>query len=193
MHVPVSLFRSTLATLLTLTLGLAATPAAALTTGLANATDPVPATPLPYLFADPELVTLVSRMTHRSPTFARLCARLAQTRGLYLRMRVEGPTSHGRYVARSVIRRHEYGALVADVVLHAPLDPVEVIAHELEHVLEQVERVDLRQLSVVRGSGVFRLWNGDFETTRAVTTGRRVAAEFGDATASVATTEPDDF
>ena len=78
------------------------------------------------------------------------------------------------------------------MVLHAPLDPVEAIAHELEHVLEQVDRIDLRRLSFVRGNGVFRLWDGDFETTRAVSTGRRVAAEYGDATDIVATTEPGD-
>ncbi|HEY8551374.1 MAG TPA: hypothetical protein VIL35_15565 [Vicinamibacterales bacterium] len=130
------------------------------------------------LLAGDEVLDLVARMRQRSDTFHQQCARIARTPGLVIRIRIDGPVRHGRYRARSVIRRHEYGAMIVDMTLHAPLNPVEVLGHEFEHVLEQLDRVDLQSLSGVRGSGVVRIAGGDYETRRAVQAGRRVAEEY---------------
>jgi hypothetical protein len=51
----------------------------------------------------------------------------------------------------------------------------ELLAHELEHVLEQVEGIDLDALA--EEGEARRLSDGSFETARAVQAGRRVAAE----------------
>jgi len=53
---------------------------------------------------------------------------------------------------------------------------VELIAHELEHVLERLEGVNFLLGAQVRGSGI-SLSGGTFETTRAIDAGRRVARE----------------
>jgi hypothetical protein len=63
-------------------------------------------------------------------------------------------------------------------------DPVELIAHELEHVIEQLDHVDLPSRAALPGTGVRRTVSPDgaFETTRASQTGLRVAQEVRDAT-----------
>src|SRR5690606_36201445 len=47
----------------------------------------------------------------------------------------------------------------------------ELLAHELEHVVEQIERLDLVRLSRVRDSGVYRIEGNRFETLRAQAAG----------------------
>ena len=54
---------------------------------------------------------------------------------------------------------------------------IEMIGHEFEHVVEQIEGLDLRALARKRGSGVWELDVQVFETDRAQHAGRVVAAE----------------
>ena len=70
------------------------------------------------------------------------------------------------------------GQRVAAVRLLHHCDVIELIAHEMEHVREQLEGTNLLLLSVARGSDVRRLGT-KFETRRGVETGLRVAAEVG--------------
>ena len=51
------------------------------------------------------------------------------------------------YHALSTVRKHEWGAMLVDTTIFVPTDLVEIIAHELEHVCEQMEGVDLPALS----------------------------------------------
>jgi hypothetical protein len=53
---------------------------------------------------------------------------------------------------------------------------LQYIAHELEHILEFAEGLDLSRESERKGSGVWRTVYG-FETQRAIDTGRRVERE----------------
>ena len=55
----------------------------------------------------------------------------------------------------------------------------ELLAHEFEHILEQIEGLDLRRLARVKGSGVHEVEYAVFETDRAQAAGRVVAAETG--------------
>lgn len=116
---------------------------------------------------------VVERMWHRSPTFRRQCARLAQAS---LRVTVRSRVlKHQRLGALSRIEL--VGGRPTKVELYvahgAPI--VEMIAHELEHIVEQLDGVDLA-LQVKRGAatrnGLYR-----YETFRAVDVGRRVARE----------------
>ncbi|WP_157899702.1 hypothetical protein [Luteitalea pratensis] len=69
---------------------------------------------------------------------------------------------------------------MAHVSVRRSRDAIELIAHELEHVLEHLEGVTF--LDVKRpGSGI-SLSGGAFETRRADDSGRRVAAEVRTAT-----------
>jgi hypothetical protein len=65
---------------------------------------------------------------------------------------------------------------VAFIELRTPESYVELIAHELEHVLEQVDGIDLRRRARQRLNGVIIL-GGRYETERARSVGRTVARE----------------
>ena len=81
------------------------------------------------------------------------------------------------------------GSVVARVDVPLNARTLELVAHELEHVLEQVDGVNLAiqaalSRSLTSPSGVaVRLPGGEFETRRAIEAGLRVAAEFRSATA----------
>jgi len=66
-----------------------------------------------------------------------------------------------------------------DVRIDVPFtrDFPELIAHELEHVVEQIEGLNLRRLSEQPASGVEGVATGTFETARARDAGRRAALE----------------
>ena len=57
-------------------------------------------------------------------------------------------------------------------------DPVMLIAHEFEHILEQLDGVDLRSMATRVATGVHLVpGSGHFETDRAIAAGRQVADE----------------
>jgi hypothetical protein len=66
------------------------------------------------------------------------------------------------------------GRLEADIYIVRQNMFVELLAHELEHVIEQLEGLDL-QLAARQGRG--RVREGAYETRRAIEAGRKVAAE----------------
>ena len=66
---------------------------------------------------------------------------------------------------------------MADVHLPPNGGLIELIGHEFEHLLEQIEGLDLKRLAGVKGSGVRVLEGQVFETDRAQAAGRLVAAE----------------
>jgi hypothetical protein len=157
---------------------------------LAASAPPQPDLALPFvpanIQASESLLQLMSRMARVSPTFRAQCARIAETRGLVVRMRYAGLRDDRPFNARTTVRRHEYGAMIAEVDLYVPLDPVEIVAHEFEHLVEQIQGTDLPGLSRKRGSGVIEVRRNEFETRRAVDAGRRVQSEYGEAVRSSA-------
>jgi hypothetical protein len=66
----------------------------------------------------------------------------------------------------------------AVVEIAAPCNCAELIGHEFEHLVEQIEGIDLRALASRRGAGVSVNEIGAFETDRAQKAGRLVADEF---------------
>jgi hypothetical protein len=166
----------------------------AATPALAASAAPQPDVALPFvppnIQASDSLLQLMSRMARVSPTFRAQCARIAETRGLVVRMRYAGLRDDRPFNARTTVRRHQYGAMIAEVDLYVPLEPVEIVAHEFEHLVEQIQGTHLPSLARVRGSGVMELRRGEFETIRAIETGRRVLAEWGGTDHGSATLDP---
>ena len=125
--------------------------------------------------ADPAFATVLDRMWERSPTFRRQCRWFAHAApGVSLRLRLDHTVAASAR-ARSVVQWR--GGTLAAATLYVPAGRAmeEVIAHEMEHVLEQVDRVDLA--AHVRSGVAWRHDGGEFETVRAIETGRRVLAE----------------
>jgi uncharacterized Zn finger protein len=118
----------------------------------------------------------ISVMLERSPTFRQQCRRVAATRRLYIRVRVNGFIVSNRFRARTRICRFESGVIIAEVELRTSWAPEEWIAHEFEHVLEQIDRVPLAELADRTGS-VWRTADDMFESERAIRAGRTVVEE----------------
>ena len=125
---------------------------------------------------DRAVLPRISVMLERSPTFREQCRRVAGTRRLYIRVHVNGLLVGNRFRARTRIFRFESGVIIAEVELRTPWAPEEWIAHEFEHVLEQIERVPLVELADRTGS-VWRTADDMFESERAIRAGRTVVQE----------------
>jgi hypothetical protein len=119
------------------------------------------------------LLQAVEKGWKGSETFRRQCAALAG-RGAIAELR---PGDEGSdFAARTGIAVTDDGVVVGRVMVPLNTRTVEYIAHELEHILERAEGVDLAHESERRDSGVWRLLVG-FETQRAIDAGRQVARE----------------
>ena len=147
--------------------------------GTSSTTAPIPSCiwPLPANLIVTDIVRpLVRSMWRQWPTFRRQCARLAEHPDVIVRLELAGAVQDTRG-ARSAFGRlnGELNAAV-EIELRKPELYVEHIAHELEHVLEQVDGTDLPRLARQGLNGVVNS-GGGFETARARTVGRIVAWE----------------
>ena len=124
---------------------------------------------------------VVEEMRVRSPTFRRQCARIAAATSLTVVIEADPPAPLQQSAAATRFSRYKLGRMRA--VVHVALSDrtPELIAHELEHVLEQLDGVDLVAKARTPSSGVHACCGRDdaFETTRAIATGQRVARELG--------------
>jgi hypothetical protein len=132
---------------------------------------------LPSNFKVPEkLQPVLEDVARRSPKFRGQLQELRHHP--HVRMTVSyGNLSIWHVVrAESHVEKYEFGAVRIDTRLYTAEDVVDVIAHELEHVCEQMEGIDVRALAHQRGSGVSDV-GGHYETKRAVMAGHQVAEE----------------
>ena len=117
---------------------------------------------------------LVRRMWEASPTFRRQCARLAEA---VVTIVVELDPKMDRDKMNAFTRIDMVHGLVRAATTQLRVWEPEYLAHEIEHVLEHVDGVDLRRS--VRGglAGVHESRSSGFETARAIAIGRVVARE----------------
>jgi hypothetical protein len=133
--------------------------------------------PAPNLVVGSAHQPLIVEMLARSPTFRRQCARLAAASHLTVLVRSDLPAGT-RADALTSIQPTGLGRIEAVVRVVMSHRTAELIAHEIEHILEQLDGVDLRAKSRLPASGVKHVWDLDaYETTRAIATGLRVARE----------------
>lgn len=142
------------------------------------------------VWIQPELRDEVMAAYAASPTFRELCHFIDRTMKLNIGIVIDKKMAADRVCrAQCVMRVYESGLITARIVLPGPIDITELVAHELEHVRERVEGINLAERFARRTPGVFRLKDGRFETQRAADLGRRVKAEVERATpASILTT-----
>jgi hypothetical protein len=132
--------------------------------------------PASTIVVPPIYKSAVAAMLRYSPTFQRQYRRLARATDV----RVE--------IAPALLTRAHDGALTrivrgpsgleAGVRLGPAGDPVLLIAHEFEHILEQLDDVDLPAMATRIATGVHLVPGSEhFETDRAIAAGRQVADE----------------
>jgi hypothetical protein len=117
----------------------------------------------------------LERMIRMSPTFRRQCRRLGAAPSVRVQLRLEDPQRRPSFRARTVLARDHGVVVAAQIFLNPSPDAVELIAHEIEHVLEQLDGVDLE--AQVGSGNVWKREDGAFETRRATEAGRRVPRE----------------
>jgi hypothetical protein len=121
------------------------------------------------------LAGTVAHVYEQSTTFRAQCDRMAQAQNLRVTVKMDFniPSTCRAF---TMIRRSR-GFLCAEVHLPPGVDLSELLGHEFEHILEQLDHLNLRALSHVRGSGVREVEVDLFETARAQRTGKIVAHE----------------
>lgn len=139
---------------------------------------PARAAPPPNIVIAAAYRETVESMLRSSGTFRRQCSRIARAADLRVvieRSLLAGQTGDD---ARTRMTRLPDGGLVASVEVGYLGDPVLLIAHEFEHILEQLDGVDLRSMAARADTGVREIaTSGQFETDRAIAAGRQVARE----------------
>jgi len=124
---------------------------------------------------------LVESMLRDSPTFRRQCVRIAGEPALTVHLAITPPPL--RLGARAVTQmtRSAKGHLSAAVAVGSSRETEELIAHEFEHIIEQLDGVDLAARAALRNTGVMNIGQGSdvFETTRAKRVGLKVVSELG--------------
>jgi hypothetical protein len=122
--------------------------------------------------------TLMQRMLRGSAMFRRQCQRIANRSDLLVRVVLTNAGSPWTR-ARTNITREPDGMLVATVEVRAREDHVELIAHEFEHIIEQLDGIDLPSRSRLGSTGVSRATADPnaFETERAKRVGVMVSME----------------
>jgi len=123
--------------------------------------------------------SVVDHVLASSPTFSRQCERIAALPMVRVSIRALPKEEQSCCRARTTIRRYSSGALIAWIEipsLATELEYAELLGHEFEHILEQIDLVDL-EAQADQGAGARRVEDGAYETERACLAGEAVALE----------------
>jgi len=122
------------------------------------------------------ILPLARSMWLRSPTFRRQCRRLSEHPEIVVQFEFTARVERG--AGRTWVQRHPEAITAAvEIGFRDPNSYIELIAHELEHVLEQLDGTDLTALARLGVNGVVRENHGHYDTMRACAIGRTVARE----------------
>jgi hypothetical protein len=133
------------------------------------------------VFAAEMIRPFLSELIERSVTFRRQCSKVRNAPLLHIVIELVPSLVYDHCLAVSLVTRYAYGRIDIRMLITVPRAPssyAEIIGHEFEHALEQIEGLDLRSLASTSGSCVYRHADGSFETKRAHEAGLAVAREF---------------
>lgn len=119
----------------------------------------------------------LEKISKRSLTFRDQCRRIAEAPWMKIEIRFVARRSD-QYDALTTIKKKADGLAVSTIQIVICDRYVEMIGHEFEHILEQIEGLDLQSLASKKEGGVRSIKHGLYETKRAVNAGRRVYAEY---------------
>ena len=122
-----------------------------------------------------DLAPVLGRIYERSATFRAQCERIARADHVRVSILIDTAIP-SRCRAFTIITRRGYD-IQAEVHLPPGNSLTELVAHEFEHILEQIEGMNLKRLARKKKSGVREVEGNAFETDRAQKAGLVVAAE----------------
>jgi hypothetical protein len=139
---------------------------------------PVSPEPISNIRVHGVLVPLVSALITKSETFRRQWDVISASRFIRVtvvsRLDLQDP---GSARARTEVSRDADGAIRATIEVPGATDLTELLPHEFEHVIEQLEGLDLRALARRHEDGVVEVRTGVFESARARAAGLQVYRE----------------
>jgi len=121
------------------------------------------------------LQPIVKWMLEHSPRFREQCRTLAAAPRLRATVTISYGQPTGTSRARTAFRQTATGGLDAQIEIRSAAHMSELLGHEFEHLIEQLDGVDLSAMA--RGGEARRLTDGAFETERAIAAGQQVAGE----------------
>lgn len=129
------------------------------------------------LHATPAVRRDLAALLNLSPTLRRQAWQIDSCRRVRVLLRLAWPAALETARARTTFFRPEPGVTVA--LIEVPVGGTfgELVAHEFEHILEQIEGIDLAMLVRERSREVRELHPGVYETRRAKTAERLVRRE----------------
>lgn len=129
----------------------------------------------PHISVAGGYAALACDLSQRSSTLAQQLRVLTESTGVYVAIRQPMGVLYGCR-ARARISRSDFG-VHALIEIPFTADFAELLSHELEHVIEQLEGIDLVRMASDARMRVYRTASGAFETERARQKGRAVRRE----------------
>jgi hypothetical protein len=133
-----------------------------------------PALP-PTIVLERGLEPIVRWTLEHSPTFRQQCRILEAAPSVTATVRITSRTPGASERALSTVHKSPAGAIDAAIEIRHTSDLAELLGHEFEHVIEQLDGVNLGLLE--SAGEARRLQDGAFETRRAIAAGQRVSGE----------------
>jgi len=125
-----------------------------------------------------ELRASVARMWAGSPTFRAQCLKIGEHTRYRVAMIVEPMLTISRiFRAQCVLKVYSTGFVTARVMVPSNRQVDELIPHELEHVVEHIEGVNVKRDAHRQGTGAYEVSRGNIETVRATRVGRQARQE----------------
>jgi hypothetical protein len=121
------------------------------------------------------ILTIMREMWTASPSFRSQCARIARAHDGRVVVEIRRQPSYEFQAVSNIARKGIAWRAKVEVYLDAKL--VEMIGHEFEHIVEQIDSVDLARVAKQGLDGVV-IGSSHFETARAVAAGKRIAQEY---------------
>jgi len=116
-------------------------------------------------------------LLRRSPTFRAQYQRIVEAGSVVVGVHFDVRLCQTDYRARTTFRRYQSGLIVADISIGPGSNSGEWIAHEFEHILEQLDGHDLPRLARNHSKDVWYSGSDVIETDRAIRAGRTVRDE----------------
>jgi hypothetical protein len=129
------------------------------------------------IWIDESMVPLVRQLLERSPTFRRQWDEIVASDRVSVAVRLWAKLSWTTR-ARAEIRHYGNGAIRAVIDVPVTREAPELVAHEFEHVVEQMHGLDLASMAREGRRGVIEAGEGAYETERAIQAGRAASDEY---------------
>lgn len=126
-----------------------------------------------------QLRAAVAELWEGSPTFRAQCQKIGEHRRYRVALVIEPSLNLSRnYRAQCLLRAYSSGFVTARVMVPHTRQVTELLPHELEHIIEHIEGLNVKHLSARQGTGAYDAGGGRVETVRALRVGRQARQEF---------------